>query len=136
MQAKTRMEYGGLVLAALVVGGAYLLCLAAFFLWQGTLPPFTLAGSLGYLAVQIALALALRAGARVEGWIIALLGLHGTVPTIVLLLEACPCAAITTMFAIQFHHDEELAAGAVVFSTLSSILTLPLYALLLTMVLG
>ena len=48
----------------------------------------------------------------------------------------CPCAAITTMFAIQFHHDEELAAGAVVFSTLSSILTLPLYALLLTMVLG
>ena len=56
-------------------------------------------------------------------------------PTIVLLLEACPCAAITTMFAIQFHHDEELAAGAVVFSTLSSILTLPLYALLLTMVL-
>ena len=30
----------------------------------------------------------------------------------------------------------ELAAGAVVFSTLSSILTLPLYALLLTMVLG
>ena len=40
------------------------------------------------------------------------------------------------MFAIQFHHDEELAAGAVVFSTLSSILTLPLYALLLTMMLG
>ena len=38
------------------------------------------------------------------------------------------------MFAIQFHHDEELAAGAVVFSTLSSILTLPLYALLLTSV--
>ena len=66
----------------------------------------------------------------VELLIFALLGLHGTVPTIVLLLEACPCAAI------QFHHDEELAAGAVVFSTLSSILTLPLYALLLTMVLG
>ena len=57
----------------------------------------------------------------VELLIFALLGLHGTVPTIVLLLEACPCAAITTMFAIQFHHDEELAAGAVVFSTLSSI---------------
>ncbi|MCI7642556.1 MAG: AEC family transporter [Subdoligranulum variabile] len=72
----------------------------------------------------------------VELLIFALLGLHGTVPTIVLLLEACPCAAITTMFAIQFHHDEELAAGAVVFSTLSSILTLPLYALLLTMMLG
>ena len=69
----------------------------------------------------------------VELLIFALLGLHGTVPTIVLLLEACPCAAITTMFAIQFHHDEELAAGAVVFAP--GILTLPLYALLLTMVL-
>ena len=65
-----------------------------------------------------------------------LLSVQGMVAEVVLLLEACPCAAITTMFAIQFHHDEELAAGAVVFSTLSSILTLPLYALLLTMVLG
>lgn len=62
----------------------------------------------------------------------ALLGLQGTVPTIVLLLEACPCAAITTMFAIQYHSDEDLAAGAVVFSTLGSIVTLPLYALMLT----
>ena len=62
--------------------------------------------------------------------------MRGLVADVCLLLEACPCAAITTMFAIQFHHDEELAAGAVVFSTLSSILTLPLYALLLTMVLG
>lgn len=65
----------------------------------------------------------------------ALLGVHGTVPTIVLLLEACPTAAITTMFAIQYRTDEELAAGAVVFSTLSSIVILPLYALLLTAVL-
>ena len=65
----------------------------------------------------------------------ALLGLHGTVPTIVLLLEACPTAAITTMLAIQYRADEELAAGAVVFSTLSSIVILPLYALLLTAVL-
>lgn len=67
--------------------------------------------------------------------VFALLGLQGTVPTIVLLLEACPCAAITTMFAIQYHCDEELAAGAVVFSTLGSIVILPLYALLLTAVL-
>lgn len=65
----------------------------------------------------------------------ALLRLHGTVPTIVLLLEACPTAAITTMFAIQYKQDEELAAGAVVFSTLSSIVILPLYALVLTAVL-
>lgn len=65
----------------------------------------------------------------------ALLGLHGTVPTIVLLLEACPCAAITTMFAIQYHHDEELAAGSVVFSTMGSMITLPVYAFLLTVLL-
>lgn len=67
--------------------------------------------------------------------IFALLGLHGTVPTIVLLLEACPCAAITTMFAIQYHHDEELAAGSVVFSTMGSMITLPVYAFLLTVLL-
>lgn len=65
----------------------------------------------------------------------ALLGMHGTVPTIVLLLEACPCAAITTMFAIQYHHDEDLAAGSVVFSTIGSIVVLPVYALLLTLLL-
>lgn len=65
----------------------------------------------------------------------ALLGLHGTVPTVVLLLEACPTAAMTTMLAIQYKQDEELAAGAVVFSTLSSIVILPLYALVLTAVL-
>ena len=81
-------------------------------------------------------ALRMLAIPAVELVIFGLLGLHGMVPTIVLLLEACPCAAITTMFAIQYHHDEELAAGAVVFSTLSSILTLPLYALLVTLVLG
>ena len=65
----------------------------------------------------------------------ALLGMHGTVSTIVLLLEACPCAAITTMFAIQYHHDEDLAAGSVVFSTIGSIVVLPVYALLLTLLL-
>lgn len=68
--------------------------------------------------------------------VFALLGFRGTVPMIVLLLEACPCVTITTLFAIQFHHDEELAAGAVVFSTLSSIVTLPIYALVLSTILG
>jgi len=65
----------------------------------------------------------------------ALLGVSGMVPMVVLILEACPCVTITTVFAIRFHHDEELAAGAVVFSTLCSIITLPLYALVLTAVL-
>ena len=68
----------------------------------------------------------------VELAVFAVLGVTGTVPMIVLLLEACPCVSISTVFAIRFHHNEELAAGEVVFSTLSSILTLPLYALALT----
>lgn len=67
--------------------------------------------------------------------VFALLGVSGMVPMVVLILEACPCVTITTVFAIRFHHDEELAAGAVVFSTLCSIITLPLYALALTAVL-
>ena len=67
--------------------------------------------------------------------VFALLGVSGMVPMVVLILEACPCVTITTVFAIRFHHDEELAAGAVVFSTLCSIITLPLYALVLTAVL-
>lgn len=61
----------------------------------------------------------------------ALLGLHGMVANVVLILEACPSAAITTVFAVRFGHNEDLAAGSVVFTTLLSILTLPLYALLL-----
>ena len=44
--------------------------------------------------------------------------------------RACPCAAITSVFAVQYHYDEELAAGAVVASTLLSILILPAFALL------
>ena len=50
----------------------------------------------------------------------------------VLLLECCPAAAITSVFAVQFGHDEQFAAGCVVLTTLLSILTLPLCALVLT----
>lgn len=60
-----------------------------------------------------------------------LLGLRGMAAQVVLLLEACPCAVITSVFAIRFGGDEELAAGTVVASTLLSIITLPLCALLL-----
>ncbi|HJG27637.1 MAG TPA: AEC family transporter, partial [Subdoligranulum variabile] len=45
-------------------------------------------------------------------------GLRGMAAQVVLLLEACPCAAITSVFAIRFGGDEELAAGTVVASTL------------------
>lgn len=57
---------------------------------------------------------------------------NGTTAMVALMLEACPCAAITTMFSIEFGHDENLASGSVVFTTLLSIITLPLYALILT----
>ena len=60
-------------------------------------------------------------------------GISGMVANVVLILQACPTAAITSVFAIQFHHDENLAAGAVVLTTLCSIVTLPIFAILLTM---
>lgn len=54
----------------------------------------------------------------------------GMVAVITIILEACPCAAITTLFAIKFGHDQKLAVGAVTLSTLISIITLPCLALL------
>ena len=57
-------------------------------------------------------------------------GTGGMVGAVVILLEACPCAAITSVFAVQYHYDEELAAGSVVVSTLLSIVVLPAFALL------
>ena len=50
-----------------------------------------------------------------------------------LLLEACPCAAITSVFAVQFGYDEDLAAGSVVITTFISIVVLPFCAMALTM---
>ncbi|MCD7905942.1 MAG: AEC family transporter [Clostridiales bacterium] len=62
------------------------------------------------------------------------LNIRGIVPNIVLLLEACPCAAMTSVFAVKYGYDENLAAGAVVITTFISIITLPLFAFLLTAV--
>ena len=39
---------------------------------------------------------------------------------------------MTSVFAVQFGHDEDLAAGAVVITTFLSILTLPILALLMS----
>ena len=47
----------------------------------------------------------------------------------------CPCAAITSVFAVQFGYDEDLAAGSVVITTFISIVVLPLCAMALTMML-
>lgn len=65
-----------------------------------------------------------------------LMGVSGMVATVVLIQQACPCASITTVFAVQYNHDEDLAAGSVVFSTLLSIITLPIYTFLISAVLG
>ena len=64
----------------------------------------------------------------------SLLGFHGTTAQVVVLLECCPAAAITSVFAVQFGHDESFAAGSVVLTTLLSIVVLPLCALVITMV--
>ena len=66
----------------------------------------------------------------------AALGLfrYGMVAQVVVLLECCPAASITSVFAVQFGHDEQFAAGSVVLTTLLSIIFLPLCALFLTMV--
>ena len=63
--------------------------------------------------------------------LLKIMGIHGMVVEAVLLLEACPTAAVTSVFAVQFGHDEELAAGAVVITTFLSIFTLPMWALVL-----
>lgn len=42
-------------------------------------------------------------------------------------------AAITSVFAVQFGHDAQFAAGRVVLTTLLSILFLPLCAFVITM---
>ena len=65
----------------------------------------------------------------------AVLGLfrYGMTTQVVLLLECCPAAAITSVFAVQFGHDEQFAAGSVVLTTLLSIIFLPLCAFVITM---
>lgn len=61
-----------------------------------------------------------------------ILKISGTAAVVTLILEACPAAAITTMFAIQYKKDEQYAAAVVVMSTILSIITLPACAYLLT----
>lgn len=58
----------------------------------------------------------------------ALLGVSGMAPQVVVLLEACPTAAVTSVFSIRYGYDEQLAAGSVVLTTLLSISTLPVFA--------
>lgn len=62
-----------------------------------------------------------------------LTGTGGMVGAVIILLEACPCAALTSVLAIQYRYSEQLAAGLVVLSTLLSIVTLPLCAMFVQM---
>lgn len=64
-----------------------------------------------------------------------LVGVNKDVLKIVFILEACPCAAITSIFAIKFNYDENLAASLVVVTTLISAVTLPLFVLLVECIL-
>jgi hypothetical protein len=51
-------------------------------------------------------------------------------------LSACPTAGVTAMFAQMFHRDEETAAQMVTLSTLLSIVTLPIFAVLARQIAG
>jgi len=62
-----------------------------------------------------------------------LLGIGGMVGNVVLIQAACPTAATTSVLATQFNHDESIGAGTVVISTICSIVTLTVFALLLQM---
>lgn len=58
-------------------------------------------------------------------------GVSGMVKSVVLILAACPTAAITSVLAVQFHHDEVVGAGTVVLSTILSIVTLTVLVLVI-----
>lgn len=62
-----------------------------------------------------------------------ILHFSGMTAMVCLILEACPAAAITTMLAVQYDKNQEYAAGLVVVSTLLSIVSLPLYAMIIQM---
>lgn len=64
--------------------------------------------------------------------VFALAGFGGMPAQVVLLLEACPSAAVTSILAVRYRYEEQFAAGLVVITTLLSILTLPLTSMLLT----
>ncbi len=57
-----------------------------------------------------------------------LTGATGMVGAVVVLLTACPTASNVSVFTVRYQYDEALGAGTVVVSTLLSILTLPLFA--------
>lgn len=68
-------------------------------------------------------------------YLLSLAGIDSDVLKIVFVLSACPCAAITSVFAIKFNYNEDLASTTVVVTTILSIITLPLFTLLISNIL-
>ncbi len=62
-------------------------------------------------------------------------GIDPTVLKICFTLMATPTVTITTIFAIKFNYNEDIGAGVVIISTILSIITLPLFTLLINTIL-
>ena len=60
-----------------------------------------------------------------------LFGIGGMVGSVILIQAASPTAATTSVLATQFNHDEAIGAGTVVVTTICSIVTLTVFAMLL-----
>ncbi len=62
-----------------------------------------------------------------------LFGIGGMVGHVILIQAASPTAATTSVLATQFNHDEAIGAGTVVITTICSIVTLTVFAMLLNL---
>lgn len=60
-----------------------------------------------------------------------LFGIGGLVGSVIMIQAASPTAATTSVLATQFNHDESIGAGTVVITTICSIVTLTVFAMLL-----
>lgn len=60
-----------------------------------------------------------------------LFGIGGMVGSVILIQAASPTSATTSVLAAQFNHDEAIGAGTVVITTICSIVTLTVFAMLL-----
>lgn len=57
--------------------------------------------------------------------------IDSTVLQVVIVLQACPVASITSVFAVKFKYNENLVASIVVCTTILSIITLPLIIIIM-----
>ena len=62
-------------------------------------------------------------------YLLSFLPISKEVLKIAFILMATPSAAITSIFAIKFNYNEDVAAGVVIITTILSIITLPLFTL-------